>query len=91
MAALTEKQYAMLVAANGCSLPGDGLRIKGAGQHSTADSLRRRGLVRVAIPADDALKARVHVTPEGRAERERIARELIRELIPGRAPGGDRE
>ena len=61
---LTAKQYAMLVAANGCSLPGDGLRIVGPGEHTTADSLRRRGWVRVETYVD--ARARVFITPEGR-------------------------
>ena len=72
---LTDKQYAMLVAANGCSLPGDGLRIKGPGQHAVADKLRRLGFVRIETYTD--VKAHVFITPEGRTERERIARELV--------------
>jgi len=72
---LTEKQYAMLVAANGCSLPGDGLRIKGPGQHRVARSLAAMGLVRVAAAPER--KARVHITVDGRARREEIARALM--------------
>ena len=69
---LTEKQYAMLVAANGCSLPGDGFRIKGSGQHRVARGLEELGLVRVAAAPEQ--KARVHVTPKGRARREELGR-----------------
>ncbi len=72
---LTERQYAMLVEANGCSLPGDGLRIRGAGQHRVAESLFMLGLVRVA--KSPGSKARVHVTVEGRACRERIGQALL--------------
>lgn len=69
---LTARAYAMLVEANGCSLPGDGLRIKGSGQHRVARSLEALGFVRVAVPGDGR-KAHVHVTQEGRAAREHLA------------------
>jgi hypothetical protein len=72
---LTEKQYAMLVLANGCSLPGDGLRIKGSGQHRVARGLEDLGLVRVARAPEQ--KARVHITAAGRARREEIGRDLM--------------
>jgi DNA-binding MarR family transcriptional regulator len=74
---LTSNQYGMLVAANGCSLPGDGLRIKGAGAHRVARTLEAMGFVRVARPAEDGRKARVHVTKEGRAKREAMG-EVVR-------------
>jgi hypothetical protein len=74
--AMTEKQYAMLVAANGCSLPGDGLRIKGPGQHRTARLLEAMGLVRVAVLLDGR-KAYVYITVNGRVRREQIARTLV--------------
>lgn len=77
---MTPKMYAMLVAANGCSLPGDGLRIKGSGEHVTARALERLGFVRVAIPSDNR-KARVHVTRAGRSERERRGQEEIRAML----------
>jgi DNA-binding MarR family transcriptional regulator len=73
---LTTKQYAMLVVVNGCSLPGDGLRIKGSGQHRSARLLEDRGLVRVYAPSDGR-KARVHITPEGRRFREQMAAKLL--------------
>ena len=65
----------MLVAANGCSLPGDGLRIKGPGQHRIARSLEEMGLVRVAAAPEQ--KARVYVTVEGRAKREEMGRAIM--------------
>ena len=71
---MTPKQYAMLVVADGCSLPGDGLRIKGPGQHRIARGLEEAGLVRVA--AAPGQKARVHITVDGRKVRERMAKEL---------------
>ena len=72
---MSPKQYAMLVVANGCSLPGDGLRIKGPGQHRIARSLEVMGYVRVAAAPEQ--KARVHITVSGRARREEIARVLM--------------
>lgn len=68
--------YATLIVANGCSLPGDGLPIKGAGSHAIARALERLGFVRLAVPGDGR-KARVHITKEGRKERERIAAALV--------------
>lgn len=62
---MTGLQREMLLSANLCSLPGDGLRIVGPGQHRVAAGLESRGLVRVARPADGR-KAHVHVTVEGR-------------------------
>ena len=73
---MTPKQYAMLVAANGCSLPGDGLRIKGPGAHRTARALEALGYVRVAAAPEH--KARVHVTELGRRHRERMGSDLMR-------------
>lgn len=73
---MTSKQYAMLVAANGCSLPGDGLRIKGSGQHRIARNLEAIGYVRVASPPD--AKARVHITELGRRHRELMGRDLMK-------------
>lgn len=69
---LTPYMYRMLVEANGCSLPGDGWRIKGSGPHGAARALERLGYVRV-VATDDGRKARVHVTSEGRTLRERLA------------------
>ena len=57
----------MLVAANGCSLPGDGLR----------RGLEALGFVRVAVAPEQ--KARVHVTPEGRAKARRDVSQIIRQ------------
>jgi hypothetical protein len=61
---MTEKQEAMLRAADACSFPGDGLRIKGPGAHRVARGLEEGGYVRVARPMD--AKARVHITAYGR-------------------------
>lgn len=72
MSLLTEKQFQMLAKANECSLPGDGLRIKGPGQHRTAGSLESMGLVRVESPGDGR-KARVHVTVDGRSRCQQIS------------------
>ncbi len=71
---LTEKQRGMLLCAEACSLPGDGLRIKGPGEHRSASGLERSGLVRVARPSDGQ-KARVHVTENGRIVARFLARE----------------
>ena len=74
---LTAAQYSMLVAANGVSLPGDGLMIKGAGRHAVARVLEKRGFVRVGYAVNHPLiKARVHITSEGRKLREIIAKSL---------------
>ena len=62
---LTRLQREMLIAANQCSLPGDGLRIVGPGKHRVASHLEALGFVRVARPSDGQ-KARVHVTENGR-------------------------
>ena len=75
---LSRSMNAMLAKANACSLPGDGLRIKGAGAHNTARWLEYAGLVRVARAPD--AKARVHVTTEGRAFARRMLNAL-RELL----------
>ncbi len=75
---LTAAQYGMLVAANGCSLPGDGLRIKGAGAHRVARTLEAMGLVRVSRAAEEERKARVHVTKAGRAKREAMGEVVAR-------------
>jgi hypothetical protein len=77
----TQTQYAMLVEANGCSLPGDGLRIKGAGQHRVARALEDMGFVRVdgrPFAAHGEAKARVHITKSGRKRREQIAATLLK-------------
>ena len=70
---MTPAMYVMLVAANGCSLPGDGLRIKGSGRHHTARALEALGMVRVGVPADGR-KAHVYITERGREWREAVAR-----------------
>jgi hypothetical protein len=70
---MTPAMYVILVAANGCSLPGDGLRIVGSGRHRSARALEAMGLVRLQVPADGR-KARVHVTERGRDWREKVAR-----------------
>jgi len=67
---MTPKQYAMLAKANGCSLPGDGLRIKGSGAHRTARALETMGYIQVA--AAPKQKARVYITELGRRHRERM-------------------
>ena len=69
---MTPTMYVMLVAANGCSTPGDGLRIKGSGRHRVARALEALGFVRVAQAPEQ--KARVHVTDKGREWREKVAR-----------------
>src|SRR5271154_3737590 len=61
--------------ANGCSLPGDGLRIKGSGPHRAARILESFGLVRVA--ESPGFKSRVHITQAGRRIREQIASDLL--------------
>jgi hypothetical protein len=63
---MTRIQADMLRKANARSLPGDGLLIKGAGPHRAARALEAMGYVRVARP-HPGLKARVHITPAGRA------------------------
>ena len=70
---MTPTMYVMLVAANGCSLPGDGLRIKGSGRHRAARALEALGMVRVGVPADGR-KAHVYITERGREWREAVAR-----------------
>ena len=68
-----------MLVANGCSLPGDGLRIKGSGAHRVARGLEMLGFVRVSAPPDQ--KACVHVTAEGRAKREELGRRLTRSIV----------
>jgi len=68
---LTAVQERILREADAVSLPGDGLRIAGSGEHRAARNLESLKYVRVAVPADGR-KARVHVTPEGRIALRRI-------------------
>ncbi len=64
-----------------CSLPGDGLWIKGRGDHAVARALEARELVRVACAPD--AKACVHVTAAGRKLVYRI-RDAIADLLTAR-------
>lgn len=76
---LTSRQRVLLMCADGVSLPGDGLRIVGSGEHRSAAGLERLGLVRVQRPTDGH-KARVHVTENGRL----VIRFLAQEKDPRR-------
>lgn len=76
---LTPAMYVILVAANGCSLPGDGLRIVVSGRNNSARILEQMGLVRVARAPGQ--KSRVHVTEKGRELREEIARGALRSRL----------
>lgn len=76
---LTSVQTALLLDAEECSMPGDGLRIKGPGAHRIAQNLAAKGLVRVVRSADE--KARVHVTEKGRRLARRV-RASIKALAP---------
>lgn len=71
---LTARQRGMLECADVCSLPGDGLRIKGSGEHRSAAGLEHLGLVRVQRPTDGR-KSRVHVTENGRIVARFLAQE----------------
>jgi hypothetical protein len=81
---MTPKMYVMLTAADGCSLPGDGLRIVGPGRHATARALEALGMVRVARPPD--CKARVHITEQGRRWRQKVAHVELLTVKPPRTP-----
>jgi hypothetical protein len=66
---VTRIQATMLRKANACSLPGDGLRIKGAGQRRTAQALQTMGYVSITpwvLGPGVSLPACVHITLAGR-------------------------